>query len=72
MLREANSREDRGHVWSHLLPASCGLMSWGMSEGTLQAEEKALDCMAHRRVSCPMSLSWVLGLAWSVGRGEAA
>lgn len=65
----ASSREDRGSGWqkSHLLLASCCVVSSGVSAGTLQAEG-ALDCVAHRRISCSMSLSWLFGRGWSDGR----
>lgn len=53
---------------SHLLPASCCLVPWGMSAGTFLAEEGALDCVAHRRASRSMSLSWALGTGWPAGR----
>lgn len=43
------------------------MVSWGVSAGTLQAEG-ALDCVAHRRMSCSMSLSWLFGRGWSDGK----
>lgn len=51
---------------SHLLLVSCCLVSWGASAGAFQAEG-ALDCVAHRRVSRSMSLSWVFSRVRSDG-----
>lgn len=52
---------------SHLLLVFCCLESWGVSAGAFQAE-KALDWVAHRRVSRSMSLSWVFSGGRSDGR----
>ena len=65
----ATSTEDRAVAGkkSHLLLVSRCLVSWGVSAGAFQAEE-ALDCVAPRRASRSMSLSWVLSRVWSEGR----
>lgn len=48
-------------VPTHLLPASCFLVSLGMWAGTFWAEVGAPCCVAHRRTSCSRSLSWDCG-----------